>query len=62
MLLGVLGGRIGFDFRSKIGVNTGIADFPESMLSPAWEQRFSRSEGLGGHILDTVVTSEGRGR
>ena len=43
-LLGVLGGRFGFDFGSKIDVNTGTADFLETMLSPAWEHRFWRSE------------------
>ena len=45
MPLGVLGGRFSFDFGSKIDVNTGIADLPESTLSLAREHRFWRSEG-----------------
>ena len=43
LLPGVLGGRIGFDLGSKIDVETVGADFPESMLSPAWEHGFSES-------------------
>ena len=49
LLLGVLGGHFGFDLGSKIDVNTGTADFLESMLSPTWEHGFSMvSDGLGG--------------
>ena len=40
VLLGVLGGRFGFNLGSKIGMNTKIAEIQESMLSPAWEHGF----------------------
>ena len=40
MLLGVLGGRFGFDLGSKIEMSTKSIEIQESMLSPAWEQVF----------------------
>ena len=40
MLLGVLGGRFGFELGSKIEMSTRISEIQESMLSPAWEHDF----------------------
>ena len=40
VLLGVLGGRFGFDLGSKIEMSTKIIEIQESMLSPAWEHGF----------------------
>ena len=40
VLLGVLGGRFGFDLGSKIEMITRTIGIQESMLSPAWEHGF----------------------
>ena len=40
MLLGVLGGRFGFDLELKIEIITRTIGIQESMLSPAWEHGF----------------------
>ena len=40
VLLGVLGGRFGFELESKIEMSTRISEIQESMLSPAWEHDF----------------------
>ena len=40
VLLGVLGGRFGFDLGSKIERITRTIGIQESMLSPAWEHGF----------------------
>ena len=49
VLLGGLGCCLGFDLRCKIDVKKEICDFVESVLSPAWEHGFCRSEG---HIFN----------
>ena len=41
VLLGVVGGRFGFDLGSKIEMITRTTGIQESMLSPAWEHGFS---------------------
>ena len=45
MLLGLLGGRFGFDLGSKIDVSTGIADFSEFLHSPPWSMVFRDLSG-----------------
>ena len=40
VLLGVLGGRFGFDLGSEIEMSTRIIEIRESMLSRAWEHGF----------------------
>ena len=40
VLLGVLGGRFGFDLGSKIEMSAKTIEIQESMLSPAWEHDF----------------------
>ena len=44
VLLGGFGCCLGFDLRCTIELKKEIIDFVESVLSPAWEHGFCRSE------------------